>query len=140
MKKILVLTFAFVMTAGIAFADMMVAPNALPGKITQFVNANFPGAQVMYAERDYDSFEVKLNTGVELDFYVNGDWKEVKTFQNFPTQILPAAVAQAVKGAHPQAFIIKAEKTWNGYEIKTSNMMEIYVTPNGQIMGQKFDD
>ena len=42
--------------------------------------------------------------------------------------------------AHPQAFIIKAEKTWNGYEIKTSNMMEIYVTPNGQIMGQKFDD
>lgn len=140
MKKILVLTFAFVMTAGMAFADMMVAPNALPGKITQFVNANFPGAQVMYAERDYDSFEVKLNTGVELDFYVNGDWKEVKTFQNFPTQILPAAVAQAVKGAHPQAFIIKAEKTWNGYEIKTSNMMEIYVTPNGQIMGQKFDD
>ncbi len=140
MKKILVLTFAFVMTAGMAFADMMVAPNALPGKITQFVNANFPGAQVMYAERDYDSFEVKLNTGVELDFYVNGDWKEVKTFQNFPTQILPAAVAQAVKSAHPQAFIIKAEKTWNGYEIKTSNMMEIYVTPNGQIMGQKFDD
>ena len=129
MKKILVLTFAFVMTAGMAFADMMVAPNALPGKITQFVNANFPGAQVMYAERDYDSFEVKLNTGVELDFYANGDWKEVKTFQN-----------QAVKGAHPQAFIIKAEKTWNGYEIKTSNMMEIYVTPNGQIMGQKFDD
>ena len=64
MKKILVLTFAFVMTAGMAFADMMVAPNALPGKITQFVNANFPGAQVMYAERDYDSFEVKLNTGV----------------------------------------------------------------------------
>ena len=93
MKKILVLTFAFVMTAGMAFADMMVAPNALPGKITQFVNANFPGAQVMYAERDYDSFEVKLNTGVELDFYANGDWKEVKTFQNFPTQILPAAVA-----------------------------------------------
>ena len=85
MKKILVLTFAFVMTAGMAFADMMVAPNALPGKITQFVNANFPGAQVMYAERDYDSFEVKLNTGVELDFYANGDWKEVKTFQNFPT-------------------------------------------------------
>ena len=88
MKKILVLTFAFVMTAGMAFADMMVAPNALPGKITQFVNANFPGAQVMYAERDYDSFEVKLNTGVELDFYANGDWKEVKTFQNLLTHKL----------------------------------------------------
>ena len=142
MKKILILTFGFVMMAGMAFADMMIAPNALPPKITQFINANFAGAQIMYAEQDFDSFEVKLNTGVELDFYTNGDWKEVKTYQNFPTQILPAGVVQAVKGAHahPQAFIIKAEKTWNGYEIKTSNMMEIYVTPNGQIMGQKFDD
>ena len=138
MKKILILTFGFVMMAGMAFADMMIAPNALPPKITQFINANFAGAQIMYAEQDFDSFEVKLNTGVELDFYTNGDWKEVKTYQNFPTQILPAGVVQAV--AHPQAFIIKAEKTWNGYEIKTSNMMEIYVTPNGQIMGQKFDD
>ena len=126
MKKILILTFGFVMMAGMAFADMMIAPNALPPKITQFINANFAGAQIMYAEQDFDSFEVKLNTGVELDFYTNGDWKEVKTYQNFPTQILPAGVVQAVKGAHPQAFIIKAEKTWNGYEIKTSNMMEIY--------------
>ncbi len=140
MKKILVFTFAFMMAASLAFADMMVAPNALPAKITQFVNTNFAGAQIMYAEQDFDSFEVKLNTGVELDFYANGDWKEIKTYQNFPTQVLPEAVVQAVKSAHPQAFIIKAEKTWNGYEIKTSNMMEIYVTPNGQIMGQKFDD
>lgn len=140
MKKILVFTFAFMMAASFAFADMMVAPNALPAKITQFVTANFNGAQIMYAEQDFDSFEVKLNTGVELDFYANGDWKEIKTYQNFPTQVLPEAVVQAVKSAHPQAFIIKAEKTWNGFEIKTSNMMEIYVTPNGQIMGQKFDD
>ena len=80
MKKILILTFGFVMMAGMAFADMMIAPNALPPKITQFINANFAGAQIMYAEQDFDSFEVKLNTGVELDFYTNGDWKEVKTY------------------------------------------------------------
>lgn len=140
MKKILVFTFAFMMAASFAFADMMVAPNTLPAKITEFVKNNFSNAQIMYAERDYDSFEVKLNTGVELDFYANGEWKEIKTYQNFPTQALPEAVVQAVTNLHPQAFIIKAEKTWNGYEIKTSNMMEIYVTPNGQIMGQKFDD
>ena len=89
---------------------------------------------------DHPNIEVKLNTGVELDFYANGDWKEIKAYQNFPTSVLPAPVLEAVKNAHPQAFIIKAEKTWNGYEIKTSNMMEIYITANGQIMGQKFDD
>lgn len=140
MKKILVFTFAFMMMASFAFADMMIAPNALPAKVTQFITANFANDQIMYVEQDYDSFEVKLNTGVELEFYANGDWKEIKTYQNFPNQVLPEAVVQAVKSAHPQAYIIKAEKTWNGFEIKTSNMMEIYVTPNGQIMGQKFDD
>ncbi len=140
MKKILVLTAAFLMTASLAFADMMIAPDALPANVKQFIQNNFPQSNVMYAEQDYDSIEVKLNTGVELDFYANGDWKEVKAYQNFPTGILPKAVAEAVKNAHPQAFIIKAEKTWNGYEIKTSNMMEIYITANGQIMGQKFDD
>lgn len=140
MKKILVLTAAFLMTASLAFADMMIAPDALPANVKQFIQNNFPQSNVMYAEQDYDSIEVKLNIGVELDFYANGDWKEVKAYQNFPTGILPEAVAEAVKNAHPQAFIIKAEKTWNGYEIKTSNMMEIYITANGQIMGQKFDD
>ncbi len=140
MKKILVLTAAFLMTASLAFADMVIAPDALPANVKQFIQTNFPDANVMFAEQDYDSFEVKLNTGVELDFYVNGDWKEIKTYQNFPTAVLPAPVVEAVKNAHPQAFIIKAEKTWNGFEIKTSNMMEIYITANGQIMGQKFDD
>ena len=140
MKKILVLTAAFLMTASLAFADMMIAPDALPANVKQFIQNNFPESNVMYAEQDYDSIEVKLNTGVEVDFYANGDWKEVKAYQNFPTGILPTQVLEAVKNAHPQAFIIKAEKTWNGYEIKTSNMMEIYITANGQIMGQKFDD
>ena len=37
-------------------------------------------------------------------------------------------------------FIIKVEKIWNGYEIKTSNMMEIYVDNKGKILGQKFDN
>lgn len=140
MKKNLVLTAAFLMTASLAFADMMIAPDALPANVKQFIQNNFPESNVMYAEQDYDSIEVKLNTGVEVDFYANGDWKEVKAYQNFPTGILPTQVVEAVKNAHPQAFIIKAEKTWNGYEIKTSNMMEIYITANGQIMGQKFDD
>ncbi len=140
MKKILVVIATFLMTAGIAFADMVISPEALPVNAKQFIQANFPNSTIMFAEQDHKSFEVKLNTGVELEFYANGEWKEIKAYQNFPVSVLPAPVADAVKNAHPQAFIIKAEKTWNGFEIKTSNMMEIYITANGQIMGQKFDD
>lgn len=140
MKKILLLTVTFLMTVSIAFADMMIAPETLPANIQQFVQTNFPNANIIYAERDRKSFEIKLNTGAEVEFYANGDWKEIKSYQNFPLSVLPQPVVDAVKNTHPQAFIIKAEKTWNGFEIKTSNMMEIYITASGQIMGQKFDN
>ena len=82
MKKILVLTAAFLMTASLAFADMVIAPDALPANVKQFIQANFPTSNIMFAEQDYDSIEVKLNTGVEVEFYINGDWKEIKAYQN----------------------------------------------------------
>ncbi len=140
MKKIILVISVVLLSFGAAMADMMVNPASLPANITQFLNTNFKGANIVMAEQDYDSYEIKMSSGAEIEFYTNGDWKEIKTYQNFPVNVLPAPVAQAVKQAQPQAFIIKAEKTWNGFEIKTSNNMEIFITPNGQIMGQKFDD
>lgn len=140
MKKIILTVAALLMTATVAFADMYVAPQALPANAKNFISKFFPQAGIIAVEQDYDGFEVKLNTGAEIDFYANGDWKDIKTYQNFPVGALPANVVAAVKKAHPQAFIIKAEKQWGGFEIKTSNMMEIYINNQGQILGQKFDD
>lgn len=140
MRKVFFIALIFTMIASFAFADMRVASDQLPANIQQFVKTNFPNSEIMYAERDHHDFEVKLSTGAEIEFYVNGDWKEIKAYQNFPESVLPAAVVNSVKKAHPQAAIVKAEKTWGGYEIKTSNMMEIYVTSKGKIVGQKFDD
>ncbi len=140
MKKLLLVITCLLLTSGITYAGINIAPNALPENVTKFLSDNFKNASIMKAEQDSDSYEVKMNSGAEIEFYSNGEWKEIKTYQNFPENVLPAAVVQAVKNAQPQASIIKAEKTWNGFEIKTSNNMEIYVTQNGQIMGQKFDD
>ena len=139
MKKIL-LSAIFVLTASVSYADQPVQPQSLPQNIQSFVANNFPGAGIIFAERDFDSFEVKLNNGSELDFDKSGNWKEIKSYDKFPVQVLPGAVVNSVKAAHPQATIIKAERKWGGFEIKTSNNMEIMVQENGQIMGQKFDD
>lgn len=140
MKKILLFTVVFAMFASFAFAGMPIAADQLPANIQQFIKSSFPNSEIMYAEKDHDDFDVKLNSGAEIEFYTNGEWKEIKAYQNFPEAVLPASVVSSVKKAHPQASIIKAEKTWSGYEIKTSNMMEIYITSKGKIVGQKFDD
>ena len=94
----------------------------------------------MYAEIDYNEYDIRLNSGAEIEFDKSGDWKEIKTYQNFPTEIIPTPAVQAIKKQYSGAFIIKVEKIWNGYEIKTSNMMEIYVDNKGKILGQKFDN
>ena len=47
MKKILVLTAAFLMTASLAFADMVIAPDALPANVKQFIQANFPTSNII---------------------------------------------------------------------------------------------
>lgn len=140
MKKLLLATL-FVFTAATSYADQPIAPESLPENIKSFVANTFPGAAIVFAEQDMDSIEIKLNNGAEIDYdKMSNSWKDIKSYANFPVKVLPEAVVNAVKNAHPQAMIVKAEKQFNGYEIQTNTNMEILVNDKGQIMGQKFDD
>lgn len=141
MKKIIT-TFLFIaFSYTFCLADeIIISPNELPQNIKNFISQYFPGTNVMYAEIDYNEYNVRLNCGTEIDFTKNGEWKEIKAYQNFPTELLPANAVQSIKKQYPQAFIVKAEKNWNGFEIKTSNMMEMYFDKHGKLLGQQFDD
>ena len=58
MKKILVLTAVFLMTASLAFADMVIAPDALPANVKQFCHTtNVPDGSV---ENKYRN--IRVNT------------------------------------------------------------------------------
>ena len=54
--------------------------------------------------------------------------------------VLPQAVANTVRRTYPQAMMIDVEKEWGNYKIKLNNMMELFVSSGGQLMGQKWDD
>ena len=57
-----------------------------------------------------------------------------------PLSVLPQAVANTVRRTYPQAMMIDVEKEWGNYKIKLNNMMEMFISANGQLMGQKWDD
>ena len=140
-KKILVLCLILGLSSSMVFADWIVPVTALPQKSRAFINSTFPGVQIWKVERDGGKFEVKLSNGVDIDFYMNGDWKDIDGgWVTIPFSVLPAAVANTVKQTYPQAAIIEAEKEWGNYKIKLNNFMELYITANGQLIGQKFDD
>lgn len=122
-------------------ADMIVSPAALPQNAQAFLQANFPSTPVALVKQDVDSFDVTLQDGTEIDFIINGEWKEVDgKYKPIPTNFLSENLTARVKAAQPNAAIIEVSKKINGYKFKFSNRMEVYTDMNGNILGQKFDD
>ena len=117
-----------------------VALSSLPQNTQDFISTHFKNVEVSYIERDWEEIEVYLANGTQVDFFPNGEWKEVKTYGNMPNTILPANVLATVNKTYPQAAIIKIEKQFTIYEIKLNNMMELYIDNNGNLLGQQFDD
>ena len=152
-KKLLIALFMFSIVSGILFAQAnqyTPDPNAqygygvplssIPQNAQSFIRQHFPNIEVTYIERDWDDIEVYLANGTQIEFFPNGDWKEVKTYMNMPDSILPANVMATVKRTYPQAAIIKIEKQYTIFEVKLNNMMELYIDGSGNLIGQKFDD
>ena len=139
-KKITLLFF--IIAIAVYADDMYIAPNQLPNNILQFVKTYFPNASIMYAEMDRKKYEIGLNNGVEMEFFRNGELKEIDgNYTALPFNILPKSVANTVLKTYPNTVITKIKKKWNLYEVKLNNMMELYIdSSNGQLLGQKFDD
>lgn len=114
--------------------------SSIPQNAQNFIKQHFPNIKVTFIERDWEDIEVYLENGTQIDFFPNGDWKEVKCYGNMPATILPANVMNTIKRTYPNAAIVKIEKQFTIFEIKLNNMMELYVDNNGQLLGQKWDD
>ena len=139
MKKILILLVIF--SSVLIADDWKVDPNELPQSTIDFINKFFPNNRIILAERDRKKYEIVLENGVELEFFINGEFKEVEgNYVAVPPEILPKTVANTVSVTFPNTTITKIKKKWNLYEVKLNNSMALYIDVNGQLLGQKFDD
>ena len=139
MKKIFILLVIF--SSVLAADDWKVDPNELPKNAIDFINKFFQNNRIILAERDRKKYEIVLENGVELEFFINGELKEVEgNYVAVPPEILPKTVANTVSVTFPNTTITKIKKKWNLYEVKLNNSMALYIDVNGQLLGQKFDD
>lgn len=139
MKKVFILLIIF--SSVLAADDWKVDPNELPQSAIDFINKFFPNNRIILAERDRKKYEIVLENGVELEFFINGELKEVEgNYVAVPPEILPETVANTVSVTFPNTTITKIKKKWNLYEVKLNNSMALYIDVNGQLLGQKFDD
>lgn len=139
MKKVFILLIIF--SSVLAADDWKVDPNELPQSAIDFINKFFPNNRIILAERDRKKYEIVLENGVELEFFINGELKEVEgNYVAVPPEILPKTVANTVSVTFPNTTITKIKKKWNLYEVKLNNSIALYIDVNGQLLGQKFDD
>ncbi|EIJ4041469.1 PepSY-like domain-containing protein [Campylobacter jejuni] len=134
------LAFVALLSAMVLLAkDMVVPTSELPKNALEFISKNFANVQIALVKKDIDSYDVILNDGTEIDFMINGDWKEVDgKYKALPHTILPS-VMKKVSATQPNAQILEIDKEINGYKFKFNNNMKVYTDMQGNVLGQKLD-
>ena len=135
MTKFLTLLISLTIFASSSlFADWVVPASSLPQKSRAFIQKVYPNAQIWKVERDGGKFEVKLSNGASIDFLANGNWQSIDgEYNGVPFSALPAAISSTIKKTYPQAMVIDVEKEWGNYKVKLNNMMELFISSNGQL-------
>ncbi len=108
---------------------------ALPDAAQQFIAQYFANATVVNVELDDFIYEVLLSNGVELEFDMNGNWREVdcNTFA-VPQGIVPQNIANFVSTSYPNNFIVKIEFKNQKYEIELNNHLDLVFDINGNFL------
>ena len=123
-----------------AMAGVVIQPSGLPKAAQDFIKKSFPNDPIVYAEQNRNDFEAALESGIEIEFFINGDWKEIKSpYKPLAQTLLPNAVSNALKQKYPKASILKIQKQYSSYEISLDNRREIYISNNGEVLGEKLD-
>lgn len=118
--------------------DYVITFDQLPAVSQTFVSTHFAGVQVAYCMRDSHSFEVRLADASEIEFNLNGVWKEVDCkYKGLPASVmtlLPDAIPAYVKANFPNAIITKASAKMWGFEIELNNGLEVGFSTTGQFL------
>lgn len=103
---------------------------ALPREARQLLDTYFNSDPVVKAVRDDDwagaTYEVRLNSGTELDFDKEGRWVEVDCAPRaVPRELIPAAIRADLEDRFPGEQVVKIERDRRGYELKLAGGAEL---------------
>ena len=141
-KSVLFLSvlFCMMMQSVSSFAnDTFIPAEQLPAAAKAFIANTFPGQEISYAKVDTDfaskTYEVCLNSGIEVEFDKCGTWDKVDCNYNaVPAHLIPASIAMYVKTQFADATVVKIDKDRNGYNVELSNELELRFNKHGQLI------
>ncbi len=137
-KSIIVLLILSV--SSVLFAEKRVSPKKMPQNALDFISEHFPSSRIRHVEIDDDLYEVKLDSGVKIEFNIDGTWEEITSRRGLPTTMLPEAAAAYLLKTYPNVNVVKIEQNYNNfYEVELKNDLEIYFTLSGELINEMYD-
>ncbi len=138
MKKFLLIAAAFLLfgiTACNADNDRIIQLGQLPTAAQDFIKTFFPAEKVNFVKEDRELFEhryeVSFASGTSIEFYKNGEWKEVDCRMSpLPAGICPEPIVNFVKDRYTDATINAIDWDKHDYEVKLSNRLELTFDKN----------
>lgn len=143
MKRTGIILIGFALMANMACADNDKVTNninELPQVSRTFLSNYFNGNKVSHIKIDkdlflVDSYDVILTDGTSVEFNRDGEWKEVKSFQqNIPDTLIPAEIRQYVSQNYPGQKIMTVERGKRKVSVDLANGLELKFDLNGNLI------
>ena len=143
MKRTGIILIGFALMANMACADNDKVTNninELPQVSRTFLSNYFNGNKVSHIKIDkdlflVDSYDVILTDGTSVEFNRDGEWKEVKSFQqNIPDTLIPAEIRQYVSQNYPSQKIMTVERGKRKVSVDLANGLELEFDLNGNLI------
>lgn len=138
-RKLLLIIFLFSLFSSVEAQHPQPKEN-IPEKALQFLEKHFKNYVIYRAKYDKKSgeWEIKLQSGHEIEFDYNGNWFEIDGETNpLPKSIidlLPVDIMNYIAKNYPRRAILKIERESYGYEIELSNSVELQFSKNGKFL------
>ena len=129
-KIVTVVTVLFAVNFAAA-KDVQIKFSELPQKAQTYVRTHFSESDVASVWKDtemllVEDYTVVLSNGLEIDFYPNGDWKEVKSRgTEIPSKIIPSGIFQYVSQNYNGQRIKELKKKRYGYKVELLSLIHI---------------
>ena len=127
-----------------AAKDVQIKFSELPQKAQTYVRTHFSESDVASVWKDtemllVEDYTVILSNGLEIDFYPNGDWKEVKSRgTEIPSKIIPGGISQYVSQNYNGQIIKELKKKRYGYKVELSGDIDLEFSQNEKFL--RIDD
>ncbi len=139
MNRTLLSTIALACLALASCDDQSVPVAEVPQDIQVFIQQNFVGSTMTYAQRDLGllgwEYDVTLNDGTIVKFDSDHTWDQVScAAASVPAALVPAPIATYLNANFPGVAITKIDKESNGYDVDLASGLELKFNSQGALM------